>query len=88
MVKAATCEAIFKGHCHHWGLTEAAHALVHAQSRLIEEVWQADLAAGIKPGAGSTSSVSTDGVRLEFLLRDEGYQVVAIAHEVADAATH
>lgn len=78
MVKAATCQALFKGHCNHWHLTEAAHALVHAQGRLIEEVFQQDMAAGHAIGQGSQSSVADDGTRLEALLLDEGYAVVTV----------
>lgn len=84
-MKSSTCVQIFKGHCHHWGLTEAAHALVHAQGRLIEEVYQRDMAAGHAIGAGSESSVSDDGTRLEALLRDEGYLVVPITPAAATA---
>lgn len=76
MVKAATCEQVFKGHCNHWGLTEAAHALVHAQMRRLNEVYEQDMAAGHVIGQGSESSVSQDGTRLEELLADEGYMVV------------
>jgi hypothetical protein len=77
MVKTATCQAVFKGHCNHWGLTEAAHALLHAQGRLIEEVAAADTASGIDLAtAASTTSVADDGPRLEALLLDEGYVVV------------
>jgi hypothetical protein len=78
MVKTATCDAIFKGHCNHWGLTEAAHALVHAQMRRHEEVFQQDMAAGHAIGQGSESSVTQDGPRLEELLADEGYAVVPL----------
>lgn len=78
MVKAATCEVIFKGHCNHWGLSDAAHALIHAQMRRMNEVYDADMAAGHRPGAGSQSSVADDGPRLEELLHDEGYAVIRI----------
>lgn len=78
MVKTATCEAIFKGHCNHWGLSEAAHALVHAQMRRHEEVFTQDMAAGHAIGKGSQSSVADDGPRLEELLHDEGYAVIRI----------
>lgn len=79
MVKAATCESVFQGHCNHWGLTEGAHALVHAQMRRLNEVAEQDTAAGLDirdPDAGSVSSVVDDGPRLEALLADEGYHVV------------
>lgn len=77
MVKAATCEAVFKGHCNHWGLTEAAHALVHAQMRRMDEVYSQDVKSGHHAiGEGSDSSVADDGPRLEALLLDEGYIVV------------
>lgn len=83
MVKAATCQAIFKGHCNHWHLSEAAHALLHAQGRLIEEVAAADTAGGIDLAtAESTTSVAHDGPRLEALLRDEGYLVVPIGRRL------
>lgn len=75
MVKAATCQR-FGFHCQHWGLTEAAHALVHAQIRLMDQVYEADMVAGHPVGGGSESSVRDDGPRLEELLRDEGYRVV------------
>lgn len=77
MVKARTCEEAFKGHCNHWGLSEAAHALVHAQIRLMNEVYEQDMAAGRAIGQGSESSVANDGNRLEALLADEGYVVVS-----------
>ena len=77
MVKAATCREVFGGHCNHWGLTEAAHALVHAQARLIDEVAAADTAAGIDLATGdSTTSIANDGTRLEALLLDEGHVVI------------
>lgn len=79
MVKSATCQDIFGGHCRHWGLNDAAHALLHAQARLIQEVAAADSAAGIDLGTTeSKTSIADDGPRLEALLRDEGYRVVAI----------
>jgi hypothetical protein len=77
MVKASTCAEIFQGHCNHWGLTESAHALLHAQSRLIDEVAAEDLAGGLSlEESASKSSIFNDGPRLEALLRDEGYEVV------------
>lgn len=77
MVKAATCETIFRGHCHHWGLTEAAHALVHAAMRRMDEIYEQDVRSGKHAlGTGSESSVADDGSRLEALLLDEGYRVV------------
>jgi hypothetical protein len=76
MVKRQTCIDVFNGHCDHWAMSEAAHALVHAQIRRINEVADQDVAAGLTLGSGqSTSSVAEDGPRLEALLRDEGYEV-------------
>ena len=79
MVKVATCQAVFKGHCNHWRLSEAAHALVHAQMRRMDEVAAIDQAAGVVLGQGdSTTSVAEDGPALEALLLDEGYMVIPI----------
>lgn len=78
-MNASTCAVLFKGHCSHWGLTEAQHALLHAQGRMIAEVAAEDVAAGIDLRTGdSSSSIADDGPRLEALLRDEGYMVVPI----------
>lgn len=79
MVKSSTCQEVFNGHCNHWGLSDAAHALAHAQQRRIEEVAAADKAAGLFMSGGSTSSVVQDGPRLEELLADEDYAVVPLA---------
>jgi hypothetical protein len=79
MGKAATCRDVFNGHCNHWGLSEAAHALIHVQMRRMNEVYEADMAAGHGFGRGSESSAADDGPRFEELLRDEGYIVVPIA---------
>ncbi|HEV8282334.1 MAG TPA: hypothetical protein VGQ02_10765 [Candidatus Limnocylindrales bacterium] len=77
MVKRRTCFEVFNDHCRHWGLSEPAHALVHATIRRINEVADIDRANGIELGMGeSTTSVSDDGPRLLALLRDEGYDVV------------
>jgi hypothetical protein len=89
MVKTSTCQELFNGHCDHWGLSDAAHALTHAQQRRIEEVVAADKASGLFMSGKSTSSVSQDGPRLEELLADEGFAVVpagvyfAVAPDVA-----
>jgi hypothetical protein len=82
MVKAATCSEVFGGHCRHWGLTDAAHALVHAQVRRINEVAELDKAANRFMSGSSSTSIADDGPRLEALLHDEGYRVVP-----ADRAT-
>lgn len=77
MVKQATCASVFNGHCRHWSLTEAQHALAHAVARRTEEVYQEDVVrGGIKPGTGSHSSIADDGPALERLLADEGFRVV------------
>lgn len=78
MVKRSTCQAVFNFHCQHWGLSEAAHALVHAQVRRQQAVYDEDMAAGHGFGKGSESSVSEDGPWLERLLLDEGYRVVPL----------
>lgn len=78
--KAETCRTVFNEHCRHWGLADDEHALLHAQVRLIQEVADADQAAGtyevIGPDvirtSGSTSSVADDARRLLALLADEG----------------
>lgn len=77
-MKAATC-ALLGGHCQHWGLSDAEHALAHALVRRIQEVAEADKAAGLPlDGSGSTTSVAEDGPRLRQLLADEDYQVVPL----------
>ncbi len=78
-MNAATC-VLLGGHCRHWGLTDAEHALTHALVRRINEVAEADKAAGLAlDGSGSTTSVAQDGSRLRQLLAEEGYQLCPAA---------
>ena len=78
--KEETCRSVFNGHCQHWGLAHDEHALLHAQTRLIKEVADADEAAGTYEvvgldtirTSGSTSSLLDDARRLLVLLDDEG----------------
>lgn len=77
MFTSPTCERIFQMHCQHWQMTDEDHALAHAIGRLINDVGDADAAAGIDlASADSTSSVDHDGPRLRQYLADEGWQVV------------
>lgn len=64
------------GHCGHWGLSAAEHALVHMLVRRLDEVFEQDMAAGHAIGGGSASSLSEDGPRLLQLLEEEGFTVV------------
>lgn len=78
MVRAATCSEQFNGHCNHWGLDDAAHALIHTYMRRIEEVAIADKRAGLFMTGGSTSTLADDASRFVELLADEGYAVVPL----------
>jgi len=74
-MRRASCAA-FGFQCRAWGLSDEAHALMHAMVRRLNEVYERDMAAGHDIGTGSESSVREDGPRILELLADEGYRVV------------
>ncbi|HLA65209.1 MAG TPA: hypothetical protein VK600_01360 [Candidatus Saccharimonadales bacterium] len=83
-----SCE-LFAQHCQHQGLDDRDHALLHALTRRINQVAEADSAAGLYGhgggvlfSGGSTSSIFDDGPVLRALIREEGWDL-APAEEVA-----